>query len=264
MKKLNLKQWWSKNKIGVIFTGLLLISFITIGILINIIRTDKADAKAAKKQHDQNVAALTDSLRVTKDKLGREEFNKTAFVAALEDLKKMNLDLYNEVKAIKGQVKSIAKVTAEIAGDTSLNIATTKEPVILKSGDTAYNYNWRGDTTYSPGNYRRLAGTTFTSKEYNQTKLTEDRIGFKLVTGVKQNPQTKQYEIFAKTDYPGLEITGLEGAVLDPSLFSKPKRKKLITLGAHVGYSPFQYNLGQRKITFDQLITGSVGININF
>jgi hypothetical protein len=174
----------------------------------------------------------------------------------------MNLELYNEIKAIKGTVKSIARITAEITGDTTIKLITEKQPIVI-NGDTAYNYNWRGDTTYSPGNYRRLAGTTFVNKQGGQTKLTEDRIGFKLTTGVKQNPQTKQYEIFAKSDYPGLEITGLEGAILDPSLFAKPKRKKLITLGAHVGYSPFQYNLRQKKITFDQMITGSVGININ-
>jgi hypothetical protein len=261
---MKLKEIIKKNKVVLIFTGLLLGTLITAGVIINNITDKLADAKASKKLSDQNVAALTDSLRYTRDKNGELEANIYALVGSVKDLKIMSESLYNEVKSIKGTVKSIANIAAEIKGDTSLRIVTNTVPVILPSGDTAYEHQWKGDTVYSPGNYRRLSGITTASKYGASTKLTEDRVGFKLTTGVKQNPTNKQYEIFVKSDYPGLEITGLEGAILDPSLFAKPKRKKLITLGAHVGYSPFQYSLKQKKITFDQLITGSVGININF
>lgn len=187
---------------------------------------------------EHNLQAANDTIRIVKDRQGRAEYDKFAYLTnSVENLSKMNKTLYDEVKQIKGNVQAITK--------TEVQIVEKKVPFLVRgelidSNVTAY-FNY--DTTYSLGNYRKLSGFTkfnLVSKSVTGEKTT-DLIGMKLIGGIKNLDKGKP-EIFVKSDYPGFEITSLEGAFIDPNLFKPKKKTPLITPSVFIGYAPVFYN----------------------
>src|SRR5687768_12380101 len=136
----------------------LLISFlaIVIFVLVNFFQfnqNQKLQKQLAVANH--NITALADTIRITKDRNGVVEYNKFALLTdKISNLEKLNSDLASEVKSIKGKVSSI--VSAEV------KIVEKPVPFIVKGeviGSTV-RADFKYDTIYSPGNFRRLQGYT--------------------------------------------------------------------------------------------------------
>lgn len=244
--------FFNKNRYSVVVTILAIIfAFVN---LIQFNRNEITKKKLAVAEH--NLQVINDTLRITLDKAGKAEANKLAFLMdEISDLKNLNTALYNELKNIKGKVSTV------IQGD--VQIIEKLVPFIVKAelADSTVRVDFKFDTAYSPGNFRKLAGYT----KYNianghaEGVKTQDEIGIKFTTGIKNLDKGKP-EIFLKSDYPGFTVTALDGAVIDPNLFKKPKQKKL-SVGLHVGYSPLYYNFDTKKSGFTNQITGGVGLN---
>jgi hypothetical protein len=247
-----LTTFFNKNRYSVIVTVLAIIfAFVN---LIQFNQNAITKKKLAVAEH--NLQAANDTLRVTIDKAGKEETNKLAFLMdEISDLKKMNVDLYNEVKNIKGKVSTV------IQGDVT--VVEKPVPFVVKAelADSTVRADFAFDTTYSPGNFRKIAGYTKYNLKNGESSgvKTTDEIGIKFTTGIKNLDKGKP-EIFLKSDYPGFSVTALEGAVIDPNLFKKPRQKKL-SVGLHVGYSPLYYNLDTKKTGFANQLTAGVGLN---
>lgn len=165
---------------------------------------------------DQNIAALNDSVRVEKDKYDREVFVKKTLMASNKELQDLNADLADEVKALKGKIIYLQSVAAEVEVDTQY-VETT---VSVYPGGK-YSLDWALDTTYSPGNFRSFSGNSFFvwDKELGKpipgmTRINEDKMGFSFTTGLRE--KDKALEIFITPKYPGMEITDIEGAIIDP------------------------------------------------
>lgn len=222
-----------------------------------------SNTEVLKKQlatTEHNLQVAYDTIRITKDRVGKEEYNKLAYLTnSVENLSKLNKDLANQVKDIKGDVSSIS--------ETKIQIIEKKVPFLVRGellDSQAISY-FNYDTTYSPGNFRKLSGFTrfnLSTKESSGEK-TEDKIGIKLIGGIKNLKEGKP-EIFVKSDYPGFQITSLEGAVLDPDLFKPKKKTPLITPSLTIGYTPIIYNnqQGLKLITNNFGLTVGVGFNI--
>lgn len=209
----------------------------------------------------QNLAVSQDSLRVTKDKAGKAEYDKLSYVATIKDLKKLNGDLAAEAAKVKGDVTTITKATVVVKGDTGkTQIAVTTPVVDSATGDTVLKTEFAQDTTYSQGNYSKLAGRV----EYNTKNkgtiatITKNEIGLDVVTGIKNLDKGKP-EIFFKSNYPGLTVTSLSGAVLDPKLFEKPPVRRF-GFGVQLGYSPLSYNLDTKTLSGVNQITLGAGV----
>lgn len=200
-----------------------------------------SNTEVLKKQlavTEHNLQVANDTLRVVKDRQGKEEYNKFAYLTnSVENLTKLNKELADEVKKVRGDVAFLS--------ETKVQIVEKKVPFLVRgelldSNVTSY-FNY--DTTYSPGNYRKLSGFTkfnLATKESSGEKTT-DLIGMKLIGGIKNLDKGKP-EIFVKSDYPGFEITSLEGAFIDPNLFKPKKKTPLITPSIFIGYAPIYYN----------------------
>lgn len=244
--------FFNKNKYSVIVSILAVIFA-----FVNLIQFNRnAVTKKKLEVAEQNLKAANDTIRVTRDRAGRDETNKLAFLMdEISDLKKMNTNLYNEVKKIKGNVSTV------IQGD--VKVVEKPVPFVVKAelADSTVRADFNYDSTYSPGNYRKLAGFTKYNLKTGETsgEKTVDEIGIKFTTGIKNLDKGKP-EIFLKSDYPGFTVTQLDGAVIDPNLFKKPKPKRL-SVGVHLGYSPLYYNLDTKKSGFANQLTGGVGIN---
>lgn len=206
-----------------------------------------------------NIRAANDTIRLVRDKAGKDEYNKYSYlVKDIQDLKKTNMDLYNVIKDIKGNVNTVVK--------SDIQIKEVPTPFIVKAElkDSTVTTHFNFDTIYSEKNYKKLAGYTKynlkTDSSYGEK--TVDEIGISLVTGIKNLDKGKP-EIFVKSDYPGLTVTGLDGAILDNNLFIKPKpKKRVISIGGSVGWTPLVYE--NKQFNFNpQRIGATLGVNFN-
>ena len=200
----------------------------------------------------------SDSIRITKDNASKAEANKLAYyVKSNSDLQKLNKDLALEVKNTKGKVSTIVKEQVKIVTDTVYLASKT----IIDETDSTITTDFNFDTTYNPGNFRKLKG--FAKYDYktkqSSAQLNTDKIGIAIVTGIKNLDKGKP-EIFVRSEYPGFAITQLDGAVLDPNIFKSNKQRR-ISLGIQLGFSPISYNLSTKALTTVSQITAGVGLN---
>jgi hypothetical protein len=160
--------------------------------------------------------ALNDTIRIQKNRAGEDMFVKKTLLADKNSLDKLNSDLSDELKKVKGQVIALQKVKAETK--TEVQYVPT---YVTKYTDGKYSLDWKLDTTYSEGNYRKLSASSFFEIDSlthkispGKTKIKEDVIGFSFVTGLREKDNS--LEIFVTPKYPGMTITSMEGAIIDP------------------------------------------------
>lgn len=223
---------------------------------------DKRDAEALAKHqqeiNEQNLRAMTDSLRFEKNKNGDIEAVKSSFVTKLEDLEKQNADLYKEVKSEIGKVKSLIKAQAEIGRD-SVTMANTlkKYPDGKTFGltfndtyeDTAITWKIKGESKFQMENNTIFPGTT---------TIEENRIKLKLVMGFKENKDN--YEVFARSASPLVKFNDLDGVILipkKPDITCPPVKKKRFGIGFHGGLGIQVNNAGAKLGPY-------IGIGINY
>lgn len=248
------KTFFLKNKGAVIVTSL-----VAILLLVNIYQYNSN--RETKKQlaiTEHNLKVANDSVRITKDKAGKDEANHLAYyVKNNADLQKLNKDLALEVKNTKGKVNTIVKEQVKIVTDTVYLASNTT----IDETDSTITTDFNFDTTYNPGNFRKLKGFAkydFKTKHSN-AQLTQDEIGLTVITGIKNLDKGKP-EIFVRSNYPGFTVTQIDGAVLDPKIF-KTTTQRRISVGLNLGFSPISYNLADKKIETKSQITFGAGIN---
>jgi len=165
---------------------------------------------------NHNLDALNDTIRIQKNKAGEDMFVKKTLLADKESLEKLNSDLSVELKKVKGQVIALQKLKAEIK--TEIQYVPT---YVTKYTDGKYSLDWKLDTTYSEGNYRKLSASSYFEIDTlshkihpGKTKIKEDILAFSFVTGLREKDES--LEIFVTPKYPGMTITSIEGAIIDP------------------------------------------------
>jgi hypothetical protein len=211
-----------------------------------------------------NMEALKDSVRITKNKLGEEIFVKNSLMATNENLELLNKELFEESKKLQGRVITLQKIIAGFESDT-IYITNT----VTKHQDGKYSLNWNYDTTFSSGNYRIFSGSSFfcidTVKQNvipGITQISQDKFGFSLVTGIRE--KDGRLEIFVDPGYPGMIITEIDGAVIDPhksQVLKKMFPEKKWGIGPQVGVGIGTGTSITGQPFFGPVITIGVGIN---
>jgi len=248
---------FTKNK-----RGLIILLAAAALIFINLYQFNRnQEIKKRYEVAQQNIKALADSIRIVKETNGKFEFNKLALLTdKLSGLEQLNRDLAAEVKTIKGTVNTIIKADVKIVHDT---VPLVVHGQLIDSTVTAlFDYS----KAYSPGNARTLQGyTKYDIRTGNTTgELTKDELDMRFKTGIKNLDKGKP-EIFLQSDYPGFNLTSLDGAVLDPTLFHKKPTVHLITVGFGVGLVPLTYDWRTQKAEINLHRVGvTAGLNFNF
>lgn len=255
---------FNKNKYNVIVTLLFLLTLISSYYVIKHKNNVITNQQVALNISEQNFKTSLDSIRETYTKDKQLEYNKYVYVVEKQkDLEKINKALYEELKVTKGKIDLIIKTGVKIKNDTVYLTSETKEDPD-KNGFIKIDFKL--DTVFSPGNYRKLKGFSVYDQliKKGSTLLTEDEQGIRLITGLKNVKEGKP-EIFIRSDHPNLSIVDIEGAIIDPTLFkSKEDKTPLITVGLGVGWIPIAYNLRTKQVNFDMERIGiSAGLNIN-
>lgn len=237
----------------------LVIILLVVGLILHNVNLRRQGAINKKKAEvaEHNLQVANDTIRIIKDKVGKDEANKLAFLTnSIDNLAKMNQDLADEVKKIKGNVQTIIK--------GEVQIKEVPVPFVVRGEliDSTVIARFKYDTTYSPGNFRKLSGHT---KYDLRTGVTSgqketDELGVKFITGIKNLDKGKP-EIFLKSDYPGFNVTDLQGAELDPKLFKPSRRIPLITPNVIIAWTPISF--GGNKATVDGN-EFSVGVGLGF
>lgn len=183
--------------------------------------------EATRKAQDaqNNIDALKDTVRQDRDKLGRLQYLKLSFVSDVENLKNLNKDLYEEVKAMKGKVigmsKTIVEIKGTLEGDTIKGNPNT--PVALKNDTLFHNSTFKD----SGKDWERLIQTksAFYIKGANpDTKifhqydiLQKDRLNLSIKAALVRRESDGKYEYVLSTSYP--EANLIPEGFVDPMMF---------------------------------------------
>lgn len=215
-----------------------------------------------KNINDNNIAYYTDSLRQERNKVGDLEFKHNILLTDIDRLKDSNKELFDELQKEKNKVKIIIKWKTKIVHDT-----IPVHDTIIKNPDGSFTLKWDYNKVYTTdgSNFQTLEGNSIfkldtTVKPFKPislgTLLTKNEIGFDIVTGIEKNKETGQLQIFVRSHYPGFNITKLDGAIVDPSMFGKDNEKtKSFGIGPSIGVG-----INQK---FEPMIYIGVGLHWN-
>jgi hypothetical protein len=165
---------------------------------------------------NMNLDALKDTVRIQNNKAGEATYVRKTLLASNKDLENLNKELAGELDKQKGKVIVIEKVVTETKVDTHYvnNYLTS-----YKNGN--YSLDWKFDSTFSVNNYRKFSGNSFFKIDSithkvtpGSTRINQDEMGFSFITGLREKDNA--LEIFVTPKYPGMKITDIEGAVIDP------------------------------------------------
>lgn len=171
----------------------------------------------------QNIVALNDSIRVIQNDWNEDITLKNTLIADKKELKELNSELSDEVKKLEGEVLYISNVLSSIENDT-----VYIENEVIQYPDGVNELSWSFTNDFGNGNSRILGGNSkFVIDTLNNsfdiidkgTTISRDVINLRLTTGLTELDDT--YQIYVKTDYPGITFSDINGAVLDKDRFMK-------------------------------------------
>jgi len=246
--------------------------------------------------NNQNISALTDEIKIEKKKNGSLEASIAGFILSEKDLKKINENLYNEVKNQKGKVISLNKAVIQLKQDTTdlrkhINYLHSIMSKPIQINDSTYAIDWQLNFDWDPINFDIFNGTTYikivprinthrltwegviNSSNFNtifnesfilghyKTEMTERLSQMELIFG--QKVENGQLRIFVNTNYPGFTAKSLEGVLIDPNtnpyIKDLIKKKKWLPNTWSVGVGPsFGYSVLSNKGYL------GIGINVNY
>ena len=187
---------------------------------------------------NSNLVALNDSIRLQKNKAGEATYVIKTLLADKDNLILLNKKLKEELDKQKGKVVYLSNIAAKTKVDTQYVYS-----YLSAYGNNKFSLDWKYDSIFFPDNYRKFSGNSFFTVDTIKnkvipgiTRINEDEIGFSLVTGLRE--KNKSLEIFVTPKYPGMKITKIEGAVIDPSKSDVLKSmfpNKRFSVGPYVG-----------------------------
>ena len=194
--------------------------------------------KSQIKIQNMNLDALKDTVRVQKNKAGEATYVRKTLLADKKSLEKLNKDLKDELDKQEGKVIVIERVVTETKVDTQY-----VNNFLSSYGNNKFSLDWKYDSTFSANNYRKFSGKSFFIVDTLNnkvlpgiTRIDQDEMGFSFVTGLRE--KDKALEIFVTPKYPGMTVTQIEGAVIDPyksDVLKKMFPNKKFSLGPYVG-----------------------------
>lgn len=188
--------------------------------------------------HDQNISALTDSLKFERTKNGALLVSVDGYIATEKDLKLLNKSLWDEVTAQKGKVISLTNLIVVLKQD-STELAKTIDKLntiigsMQKINDSTFAAPWTLAFTYDSANYDVFKGRTQIGiasmnpliLRHKNTYMLNRKTQIELTWGEKV--EKGKLRIFVQSNYPGFTVKSMEGVLIDPK--NNPLFKDLMT-----------------------------------
>jgi hypothetical protein len=260
-----------------IIGGLVLIFLFLIGLNI----TQYRNLKTNETLNQQNISALTSRLKIESDKNNELITSKESMSLTIDQLKKVNNDLYQKLKNSKQEIEIIQQTNIQYKEEIenlklqiqSSGRTLTQEEIdnlflkYLDKNKNAFKINWsysksENDVSYSFDGYSifnvvkndKMDSLMITNVH---SFLSSYLMNLKLYTGIQKNKSTGLYEAFAQCKNKNIQITSLESNI-DPEIFyyQKPSRW---SLGLHVGV---QTGLGFSLNNMQGVVYTGIGIGL--
>lgn len=222
------------------------ICFITIGVLI--IGLICTILYATHKKDDliianNNIEALTDTITQKELKNGELLQYNQSLVLEKQELEKYLQISQQEVKDLEKKLNSkllyISKLEGTIKTDTIYI-----ENAVSTTDSLSYRYSFMKDTEY----YTICGYTDVDENHKSFTTITENTIPLKLKVGL-----TQDWKIFVTSDNPNVNLTSIEGALVDKKAFLKQQKKDRFSIGIQIGFGA-QYGLMHRQFDYGPYI----------
>lgn len=203
--------------------------------------------RSSLQRSKNDVQILIDSTEYLKNKNGELYATNNSYIMSNKDLKEINAELYKENKKLKDNPLVVEKIITIIEyRDTTL--ITTIDSTYFKDGFKFYSLNWKKDTTYSKDNYFKIEGNTKLKIDTMlhpisyYSRLNKLELGTKLYLSITDDEKNKQLKINARTDFPGLTFTDIDGYIIDPQKSKElnkyfPKKRWGVSLFGGYGLS---------------------------
>lgn len=176
---------------------------------------------------------VTDSIMTYKNKLGEEYQQKQVLVSTIKDLKEQNASLYEEAKRLKDNPLVVSKVKTVTQIDTVFADTDTVFITEISPDHRHIVTNWSARDSV----YYSMNGTTTVSDtgDYAQTVINNLTLNSELIYDVVDDG--KNLSILVRSNNPYLNVTNIEGVVLDPtkSKTIAKRFKKRWGIGPYVG-----------------------------
>ena len=217
------------------------------------------EAKREQLIYEQNQRALNDTIRKVKNKAGEIESVKSSFLAKMEDLEKLNRELYEESKKEIGNLKSLIKTQVVVQTEP---ISVSNDLVRYPDGRT-YGLSFENTLADSGMTWKIRGESKFKMTDGiiypGSTDITENKMSLRLTLGFKETD--KNYEVFAKSLSPNVEFDKLDGVMLIPKkndpILCPPAKKKRFGIGLSAGG-------GLTSRNGNVMLTPYVGFGINY
>lgn len=192
---------------------------------------------------NNNIEALTDSITCYELKNDELMHCISSLVIEKEELEKF-LDISNkEVKDLEKKLNSkllyISKLEGTIKTDT-IYIENT----VSTTDSLSYRYSFMKDTEF----YTICGYTDVDENHKSFTTITENTVPLKLKVGLSQD-----WKIFVTSDNPNVNLTSIEGALVDKKAFLKQQKKDKFSIGIQIGFGA-QYGLMHRQFDYGPYI----------
>ena len=205
-------------------------------------RNEAKHFERQSKIHQNNIAALQDTLETYKDENGYMNAQRLALVSDLSNLKSLNSKLRDKVQ--EQQDKLDLNV---ISGDLSL----TSDTVFVDSTESAridsnkYKLDWSHRNSGDWGESIVSGYNTFSiSPELDifnsNTVITQNTTDLNVTTGfreITEGPDKGKIEVYMRSDHPNVEFNNLQGAILNPDKYFEGKvERSRWSIGPSIGY----------------------------
>lgn len=224
--------------------------------------TKNQTLKTALESETQNMAALTDSLRVTVNKNGDLEYSKNVLMTDKEKLKKLNSQLHGAIEELGGKINQLTFTIIKL----EMQLDTVYHNDLVVHPDSTYGIKWEFNRDHGNNNVRILHGITNFKVNQNpfqitplNTQITRDYLTLSIYQGLRT--RNGIIEGFSTSKFPGLSIEKQETAIITEKTSFFQSLKKNTKLGTYLGYG-LTYNWSDNRI-YNGAQAG-VGLNFTF
>lgn len=207
---------------------------IAVGILLILSISFNFKQSSNSRIAEQNIISLTETLKTTKNKLEETVKSKELLIMNIKELKESNSSLTQEINKLSAKDKkhlidiSKLNITIDMLMDSILVLQPDGTIVV---NDTTTNYYFskinkfrelKWDVTVIKSNPNKVTST-----------ITADKIFADIVIG--KTEEDGKLSIFASSSNPYVNITNIEGSVIDLNAYNKLQKKKPFGVGLHIG-----------------------------
>lgn len=178
--------------------------------------------------HEQNISALTDSLKFERKKNGTLLVSIDGYLATEAQLKTLNKGLWDQIQGQSGTIISLNSVVAQLIQDSIqlkkyANKLETKIGNMVEINSNTYIAPWTLAFKYDSTNFDSFTGKTTIGiinksplelKQIN-TELTKRETQIDLLWG--QKVENGKLRVYIQSTYPGFTVRSMEGVLIDPS-----------------------------------------------